>query len=225
MNGPAARENAPLPDEALRVIGVLEQDGHGAYAVGGCVRDMLRGVIPKDFDIATSAPPDRVKTLFSRTADTGIAHGTVTVLIGGQAFEVTTYRTDGEYLDGRRPSRVAFSAKIEDDLSRRDFTMNAVAYNPRTGFVDPHGGIADINGKLIKCVGIAEKRFGEDALRMMRAVRFASRLGFEIESDTLGAIKKLSHKLRCVSAERIRDELIGTLTGDCPGALIMLFEA
>lgn len=211
-----------LPEEVLCILQTLWADGHDAYAVGGCVRDRLMGTEPKDWDIATSALPPRVKALFPRTADTGIAHGTVTVVMPSMCCEVTTYRLDGTYLDGRRPSSVTFTACIEDDLSRRDFTMNAIAYNPRDGFKDPFDGRGDITRGVIRCVGCAAHRFGEDALRMLRAVRFAAQLGFAVTSETLSAIQPLAERLALVSAERIREELTKLLTGAHPRALPLL---
>ena len=193
-----------LPVNVMQIISALELAGHEAFIVGGCVRDAARGVEPTDWDIATSALPERVKALFSRTFDTGIAHGTVTVLQDGQPFEVTTYRIDGEYLDARRPETVTFASEIEEDLSRRDFTINAVAYNPRRGFVDPFDGRGDISRGLIKCVGDAKKRFGEDALRMLRAVRFSAVLDFRVDDDAIFAISALRKNLANISAERIR---------------------
>ncbi|MDR1665107.1 MAG: CCA tRNA nucleotidyltransferase [Clostridiales bacterium] len=210
-----------LPANVKFIIDALYGAGFEAYAVGGCVRDRLLGAEPKDWDIATSATPAQVKEIFRRTVDTGIKHGTVTVLLERCAYEVTTYRVDGAYLDGRRPSEVTFASRIGDDLSRRDFTMNAIAYNGRDGFVDPFGGAEDIKNKIIRCVGEASQRFNEDALRMLRAVRFASQLGFEIEPQTLSAIQPLARKLALISAERIREELTKLLLGARPQALCL----
>lgn len=161
-----------LPDDVKQIIETLEQHGYEGYAVGGCVRDSILGRIPNDWDITTSATPQQVKKLFLRTVDTGIQHGTVTVLMGKEGYEVTTYRVDGEYEDARHPKEVTFTANLEEDLRRRDFTINAMAYNDSEGLVDVFGGRADIEQKVIRCVGNAEERFGEDALRIMRAVRF-----------------------------------------------------
>lgn len=161
-----------LPDDVKQIIETLEQHGYEGYAVGGCVRDSILGRIPNDWDITTSATPQQVKKLFPRTVDTGIQHGTVTVLMGKEGYEVTTYRVDGEYEDARHPKEVTFTANLEEDLRRRDFTINAMAYNDSEGLVDVFGGRADIEQKVIRCVGNAEERFGEDALRIMRAVRF-----------------------------------------------------
>lgn len=163
-----------LPDDVKQIIETLEQHGYEGYAVGGCVRDSILGRIPNDWDITTSATPQQVKKLFLRTVDTGIQHGTVTVLMGKEGYEVTTYRVDGEYEDARHPKEVTFTANLEEDLRRRDFTINAMAYNDSEGLVDVFGGRADIEQKVIRCVGNAEERFGEDALRIMRAVRFSA---------------------------------------------------
>ena len=173
-----------VPKEVQEIISVLQEHGHDAYAVGGCVRDSLLGRAPADWDITTSAKPMEVKRLFRRTVDTGIQHGTVTVMFGKEGFEVTTYRIDGEYEDGRHPKEVTFTGEVREDLRRRDFTINAMAYNDKEGLLDLFGGIDDLNKKVIRCVGNPEERFTEDALRIMRAVRFAGQLGFSIEEKT-----------------------------------------
>ena len=165
-----------LPDKVKKIIDTLQTNGYEAYAVGGCVRDSILGRIPDDWDITTSATPFETKELFSRTFDTGIEHGTITVLIDKDAFEVTTYRVDGKYEDSRHPSEVTFTRSLREDLLRRDFTINAMAYNDKEGLVDIFGGIDDLNRKMIRCVGTAKERFGEDALRILRAVRFAAQL-------------------------------------------------
>ncbi|MCL2851728.1 MAG: CCA tRNA nucleotidyltransferase [Defluviitaleaceae bacterium] len=200
-----------LPNNVADLIATLNNGGHEAYVVGGCVRDALMGRTPEDFDITTSATPSQVKALFRRTVDTGIAHGTVTVLLGSRSYEVTTFRQDGEYLDNRRPSHVTFTTSLRDDLSRRDFTMNAVAYHPDVGFIDPFGGAADIMSGCIRCVGDPSQRFGEDALRMLRAVRFSAQLGFAVEPATFDAIRQHAHTLANVSPERVRVEFIKLL--------------
>ena len=179
-----------LPEYVKYVIERLESNGFSAYAVGGCVRDSLSGSTPEDYDVATSAKPEEVKNLFPKTFDTGIKHGTVTVLCEKNAIEVTTYRTESEYTGNRRPSSVAFVDDINLDLARRDFTINAMAYNPRTGLVDPYGGSGDLKRGIIRCVGDANERFCEDALRMLRAIRFSCRLGFEICDDTIKGIEE-----------------------------------
>ena len=174
-----------LPDDVKQIIETLEH-GYEGYAVGGCVRDSILGRIPNDWDITTSATPQQVKKLFPRTVDTGIQHGTVTVLMGKEGYEVTTYRVDGEYEDARHPKEVTFTANLEEDLRRRDFTINAMAYNDSEGLVDVFGGRADIEQKVIRCVGNAEERFGEDALRIMRAVRFSARSGHGRSGEKAG---------------------------------------
>ena len=159
--------NIAIPQDAVWILNKLNEGGHEAYIVGGCVRDAILGRIPGDWDITTSATPQQVKKLFLRTVDTGIQHGTVTVLMGKEGYEVTTYRVDGEYEDARHPKEVTFTANLEEDLRRRDFTINAMAYNDSEGLVDVFGGRADIEQKVIRCVGNAKERFGEDALRIM----------------------------------------------------------
>ena len=205
-----------LPDDVKNIIDILETNGYEAYAVGGCVRDTLLLRVPGDWDITTSAKPEEVKTLFSHTIDTGIQHGTVTVMMGKTGYEVTTYRIDGEYEDARHPKEVTFTANLVEDLKRRDFTINAMAYNDRVGVVDEFDGIADLENKVIRCVGNPRERFSEDALRMFRAVRFAAQLGFSIEEDTKKAIKELAPTLAKVSKERIAVELIKILMSDHP---------
>lgn len=197
-----------LPDKVHKIIETLEAAGYEAYAVGGCVRDSILGREPNDWDITTSAKPEETKRLFARTIDTGIKHGTVTVMLDKEGFEVTTYRIDGAYEDSRHPKEVTFTASLEEDLKRRDFTVNAMAYNERTGLVDIFDGLADIEQKMIRCVGNAEERFTEDALRMLRAVRFSAQLGYEIEEETKQAIRRLSPQLNRISAERIQAELV-----------------
>ena len=214
-----------LPKKVVFVLERLENAGHSAYIVGGCVRDILLGKVPMDFDIATSAMPHEVKSLFDSTVDIGIRHGTVSVLVQGEKIEVTTYRIDGEYADGRRPSSVSFTGDIVEDLSRRDFTVNAIAYNPKHGFVDPFFGQNDIQGRLIKCVGSPHERFCEDALRMVRAVRFASTLGFDVDKSLVEAISCHREKLELVSVERIGDELRKLLLGCHPEALFLAEQA
>ena len=173
-----------LPEKVNMIINRLQEHGYEAYAVGGCVRDSILGRVPDDWDITTSATPLETKALFQRTFDTGIEHGTITVLIDKDAFEVTTYRVDGEYEDNRHPKEVTFTRCLKEDLLRRDFTINAMAYNESEGLVDIFGGIQDLQDGVIRCVGNAEERFGEDALRILRAVRFAAQLDFDIEEGT-----------------------------------------
>lgn len=210
-----------IPEKVRWILDRLEENGFEGYAVGGCVRDSMMGREPGDWDITTSAKPDEVKRIFQRTIDTGIAHGTVTVMIGGDGFEVTSYRVDGEYKDHRHPKQVAFTPNLEKDLMRRDFTINAMAYNPKTGIVDLFDGMKDIERKCIRCVGNPVERFSEDALRMLRGVRFAGQLGFEIEDETLRAIRTCSHTITNVSAERIRVELTKLLMSEQPEKLLL----
>ena len=199
--------NIQVPEKVNIIIETLLAHGHEAYAVGGCVRDSLLGREADDWDITTSASPYEVKELFRRTIDTGIQHGTVTVMLEKEGFEVTTYRIDGEYEDGRHPKEVLFTKNLEEDLKRRDFTINAMAYNEQTGMVDIFGGVQDLENKIIRCVGVAGDRFDEDALRIMRAFRFSAQLGFTIEESTRVAAAERAQNLRKISAERIRVEL------------------
>lgn len=196
-----------LPEKVRYIINTITKAGYEAFAVGGCIRDSILGQIPDDWDITTSASPYQVKRLFTCTLDTGIKHGTVTVMLDKEGFEVTTYRIDGDYEDGRHPKEVTFTSSLTEDLKRRDFTVNAMAYNDRTGLVDAFGGIKDLNAGIIRCVGSPRERFSEDALRMLRAVRFSARLGYEIDPQTLDAIRELAPNLSHVSAERIQAEL------------------
>lgn len=213
-----------LPEKVSEIINTLQANGHEAYAVGGCVRDSILGRIPDDWDITTSATPLETKALFKRTFDTGIEHGTITVLLDKDAFEVTTYRVDGKYEDSRHPKEVTFTRSLSEDLLRRDFTINAMAYNDTEGLVDIFGGMDDLEKKTIRCVGNAEARFGEDALRILRAVRFASQLGFEIEEETRQGITKLAPTLANISAERIQVELIKMLVSPNPELLRTAYE-
>lgn len=213
-----------LPEQIKRILDTLSRAGFEAYAVGGCVRDSILGREPEDWDVTTSAKPGEVKALFPRTIDTGIEHGTVTVMDGRKGFEVTTYRVDGKYEDFRRPKEVTFTPSLREDLKRRDFTMNAMAYNPMGGLVDIFDGMGDIERKTIRCVGDAGRRFGEDALRMMRAVRFAAQLGFSIAPDTREAICRLAPHLARVSAERVQAELVKLLLSDHPEEMRALYE-
>lgn len=197
-----------LPEKVKLIIQRITDAGYEAYAVGGCIRDSLLMRTPDDWDITTSADPLQVKAIFERTVDTGIKHGTVTVLMGGEGFEVTTYRIDGKYEDGRHPREVIFTPSLEEDLKRRDFTINAMAYNEKDGLVDIFDGIGDIQRELICCVGNPLERFSEDALRIMRAVRFSAQLGYRIDEQTKEAIRQLAPDLKRISAERIQTELV-----------------
>lgn len=213
-----------LPEKVNRIINTIMAAGFEAYAVGGCVRDSILGRVPDDWDITTSAKPQDIKNLFKRTIDTGIEHGTVTVMLDKEGFEVTTYRIDGEYEDSRHPKEVTFTSNLREDLRRRDFTINAMAYNDEVGLVDIFGGISDIEKKIIRCVGDAKERFTEDALRMMRAVRFSAQLGYSIEEGTKAAIKELAPSLNNISAERIQVELVKLVTSDNPDYLKVAYE-
>lgn len=213
-----------LPEKVEYIINTLEEAGYEAYAVGGCVRDSLLNREPDDWDITTSARPQQVKAVFPRTIDTGIQHGTVTVMMGKEGFEVTTYRIDGEYEDSRHPKEVIFTANLVEDLKRRDFTINAFAYNHRSGIVDAFDGMSDLENGIIRCVGDAKERFTEDALRMMRAVRFSAQLGYDIEEKTKEAIIELAPNLKNISAERIQVELVKLLQSPHPDYLRVAYE-
>ncbi len=205
-----------LPREIEICISSLTARGYKAYVVGGAVRDHLMNRQINDYDICTSALPTEVESVFSdyKVIETGIKHGTVTVLVGASHIEITTFRTEGSYSDGRHPDTVDFTSDIVKDLSRRDFTVNAIAYSPNEGYIDPFNGIADIQKKIIRCVGDPLNRFSEDALRILRALRFASTLDFDIDSDTSSAIFSLFDTLSVISKERVRDELKKLICGD-----------
>ena len=205
-----------LPDEISTALNILESNGFDAYVVGGAIRDCVMNNPVSDYDITTNATPDEIHTLFDKSIDTGISHGTVTVVINHIHIEITTFRQDGNYTDHRRPDNVSFSKKIEDDLARRDFTVNALAFNPQCGIIDFFGGMEDIERKILKCVGDAEKRFDEDALRMLRLIRFSSKLGCDVDDSTLSALLKKEKLITYVSKERIREEIIKIFTSDFP---------
>ena len=213
-----------LPRKVLMIINNLQLHGYEAFAVGGCVRDSILARRPEDWDITTSAKPEEIKRLFRRTVDTGIEHGTVTVIIGKDSYEVTTYRVDGAYEDGRHPKEVRFTSRLEEDLQRRDFTINAMAYNDDVRLVDVFGGMKDLNHHLIRCVGDPRERFSEDALRILRAVRFSAQLNFPIEPDTAEAIKELAPTLEKISAERIQAELVKLLVSPHPERIRDAYE-
>ena len=204
-----------FPACALQAIARLNSAGHAAFLVGGCVRDAVMGRTPNDYDLTTSALPEQIEAVFSgeRVIETGLKHGTVTVLLSGHPLEITTYRRDGGYSDHRHPDAVAFTPHLEDDLSRRDFTVNAMAWSPDTGLVDPFGGQEDLNSRVIRCVGEPDRRFDEDALRILRAVRFSSALGFEIDPQTALAAREKRELLAFVSQERIAAELVKLVCG------------
>lgn len=208
---------AAIPAPARAICEVLRADGHGAWVVGGCVRDHLLGRAVSDWDLCTSARPERVIRLFARTIPTGIAHGTVTVVLDREHFEVTTLRGDGEYSDGRRPDAVRFLDDIADDLARRDFTVNAIAYDPIAGaLVDPHGGLDDLRRGVLRAVGDPAQRFGEDGLRVLRGARFTASLGFDLDPATEAAIPGALKVLRRVSPERVREEWLKALKAPSP---------
>lgn len=213
-----------LPDKVGLIIQKLTDEGFEAYAVGGCVRDSLLGKEPNDWDITTSAMPSDVKSIFRRTVDTGIQHGTVTVMFGKVGYEVTTYRIDGKYEDGRHPKEVTFTASLEEDLKRRDFTINAMAYNDETGIVDLFDGLKDLDRGIIRAVGDPYDRFNEDALRILRALRFAAQLDYEIDEETLKAVRELAPNLKKISAERIRIELQKLLVSSHPEKITEVYK-
>lgn len=213
-----------LPKDVENIIKTIEEAGFEAYAVGGCVRDSLLLREPDDWDITTSAKPEQIKALFRKTIDTGIAHGTVTVMMHHKGYEVTTYRIDGEYEDSRHPKEVTFTLDLLEDLRRRDFTINAMAYNDRSGIVDAFCGMGDLDNKIIRAVGEPKARFEEDALRIMRAVRFSAQLGYEIEESTRKAIRALAGNLRHISAERIQVELVKLVQSPHPEKIRDLYE-
>lgn len=213
-----------LPEKVGRIIGTLQEHGYEAYAVGGCIRDSILGREPEDWDITTSAMPEETKALFDKTFDTGIQHGTITVLLEKEGFEVTTYRIDGKYEDSRHPKEVTFTRNLREDLLRRDFTINAMAYNETDGLVDIFGGLEDLEAGMIRCVGTAKERFKEDALRILRGVRFAAQLGFDIEEDTRQGMKELAWTLQNISAERIQVELVKMITSKRPEMVREAYE-
>ncbi len=209
-------KRAAIPAAARRIISTLKAAGHEAYFVGGCVRDLYRGRLPQDYDIVTSARPEEVAALFSRTVALGISFGVMLVIEAGQKYEVATFRTEDGYVDGRRPTQVAF-ATAEEDVRRRDFTINGLLYDPeRSIVIDYVGGCADIDRRLVRTIGAPETRFREDHLRMLRAVRFAANLAYDLDDATLVAIRKQAHEIHRISAERIREELTKMITR--PGA-------
>lgn len=211
-----------IPDYILKIIKKVEASGFEIYAVGGCVRDSIMGKAPSDWDLTTSALPQDILKIFKneKTLAMGLKHGTVTVIFEGNPVEITTYRIDGEYSDNRHPENVIFSTSITEDLKRRDFTINAMAFNPHSGFFDPLGGADDIQSKTIRAVGIPEKRFNEDALRIMRAIRFSATLGFDIEADTKKAIFQCKNLLANIARERITEEFTKLLNAKRPSKVL-----
>ncbi len=216
----------PLPAEVLKALDMITARGYEAYVVGGCVRDLLMGIPPHDYDICTSALPEETKACFcgERVIETGIQHGTVTVLMNGEMLEITTFRTEGDYLDGRHPSSVAFTRNIENDLMRRDFTVNAMAYHPEKGLVDLYGGQEDIARRCLRCVGDARTRLTEDALRILRAMRFSAQLGFAVEGSTAQAMHDLKDRLALISRERIAQELLRMVSSPAAPDVLTQFE-
>ncbi len=212
------------PKYVRTVLVTLQSRGHLAYLVGGCVRDILLGVHPQDWDVCTSALPEQVLELFPKCITTGIRHGTVTVCVNSRQVEVTTFRSEGSYLDHRHPDAVSFVGDLNADLSRRDFTMNAIALPPDGLLADPFGGVDDISNRIIRCVGVPERRFEEDALRMFRALRFSARLGFEIEAQTISAIAVKAPLAAALAAERVRDELEKILLTPAPEVVGQVIE-
>ena len=212
----------PLDPGAAALLTRLHAAGYAAYAVGGCVRDSLLGQIPHDWDLCTSATPEQVLELFGEThcIPTGLQHGTVTVKHGGELYEITTFRTEGAYSDGRHPDHVAFVPDVKEDLARRDFTINAMAYNAEEGLIDPFGGQSDLAAGIVRAVGEPQRRFEEDALRILRLYRFAARFGFAIDPATGQAARALCRHLDCVSEERIAEELSRLLAAPAPGAYL-----
>lgn len=216
-----------LPLEVAYILSQLEKYAYDAFIVGGCVRDTLMGNIPNDWDVCTSALPNQIIACFpsQHIIETGRKYGTLTLLLNNIPYEITTYRIDGEYTDNRRPERVTFTKRLDDDLARRDFTINAIAYSPKTGLVDPFGGVAAIEKKEIQCVGDARQRFAEDALRIMRAVRFASTLAFAIQADTSRAISENYYRLSAIAPERIQAEFCKLLLGNTASKVLLQYAA
>lgn len=217
-----------VPEETRFIISILQRNNYKAYIVGGCVRDRLLLKEPNDWDITTSAKPEETMKIFKaagyKVIPTGLIHGTVTAMIGKVGYEITTFRIDGEYSDGRHPDRVEFTDEVREDLSRRDFTINSMAYNDEDGLVDYFNGYEDLNNKIVRCVGDPNKRFNEDALRMLRAIRFSAQLGFEIEGKTVEAIKINYKLIKNISAERIQVEINKILMSDNPNFIEKLYE-
>ncbi len=213
-----------VPEKAQYIVKKIQAAGHEAFVVGGCVRDSILGREPQDWDITTSAKPEEVKALFPRTIDTGLQHGTVTVMQDKEGFEVTTYRIDGKYEDSRHPKEVIFTPNLEEDLKRRDFTINAMAYNEEQGLIDIFGGMEDIQAGIVRCVGNPQERFQEDALRILRAIRFSAQLGYVIEDATKEGIRQLAPTLQNISAERIQTELVKMMVSPHPDYLREAYE-
>lgn len=217
--------NISLPKFVKTALDTIEANGFECYCVGGAIRDLILGKTPFDFDITTNASPDNIMQMFEHTVPTGLKHGTVTVIIDGHNIEVTTYRTEFGYSDHRSPDSVGFIGNVEDDVMRRDFTMNTILYNPKTGIYDPQNGLKDIEKQLIRAVGVAGTRFNEDALRIMRAFRFSAQLGFDLEADTLTPALELTDSIKLLSRERIFGELKKIISSDFPYKADALFKS
>ncbi|MBU5677610.1 CCA tRNA nucleotidyltransferase [Alkaliphilus sp. MSJ-5] len=216
-----------MPQEVHRILDILSFYGYDGYIVGGCVRDSILNKTPNDWDICTNCTPEKMLEIFScfKVIPTGLKHGTLTVVINGQNYEVTTYRIDGEYINGRHPEQVEFTNNLKEDLKRRDFTINAMAYNNKEGLIDYYGGITDIFNKKIRCVGNPFERFSEDYLRMLRAIRFSAQLEYSLDAETSKEIKKLSKNIVDISEERIREELNKILMTDMPSRGLKLLSS
>ncbi|RDY28741.1 CCA tRNA nucleotidyltransferase [Romboutsia weinsteinii] len=215
-----------LPKKVKYIIDKIYDEGYEAFIVGGCVRDSILGIEPNDYDITTSAKPNDIMNIFKgyKIIDNGIKHGTVAVVVDKDIYEITTYRVEGEYEDNRRPKSVEFTSNIKDDLQRRDFTINAIAYNDKIGLVDNFNGLIDIKNKIVKTVGDPDERFNEDGLRIVRAIRFSSKLGFQIEKETLNSIYKNANIIKNISIERITEEFTKTILSDNPEKIILLYK-
>ena len=215
-----------LPKNVQFIIDQIYKSGYEAFIVGGCVRDSILGLNPNDYDVTTSAPPSEILNIFKnfKLIDNGIKHGTVGVIIDKEVYEITTYRLEGEYENNRRPKSVSFTSNLVEDLKRRDFTINAIAYNDKMGIIDKFDGMTDIKNKIVKTVGEPDKRFNEDGLRLIRAIRFSSKLNFKIESNTLHSIYKNANIIKNISRERITDEFSKILMGNNPQDIIILYK-
>ena len=218
--------NINIPEYVKEVLKRLHDGGYEAYVVGGCVRDSILGLMPDDWDVCTEAEPDEMKDCFIglRSVDTGIQHGTVTAVSEGRPVEVTTYRIDGAYSDGRHPDAVTFTRSLREDLARRDFTINAMAYDPGEGLIDPFGGSEDLKRGLIRCVGDPNTRFSEDALRILRALRFSSKLGFRIEPETGRAVREMAETVKLVARERVGAEFVKLVLGKGASGVMVGFR-
>lgn len=215
-----------IPKEVSFLIDTIYENGYEAFMVGGCVRDSILNLTPNDYDITTSATPKEIMNIFKdyKIIDTGIKHGTVSIILNNNIYEITTYRIEGEYENNRRPKNVEFTSNIEEDLKRRDFTINAMAYNEQFGIVDKFNGLEDLQKRIIKTVGNPDERFEEDGLRMIRAIRFSSKLGFSIDENTLKSIYKNAYIIKNISIERINDEFTKTLVSNNPQNIILLYK-